>query len=220
MTRTGHAEPAAMSLPSVAPLAPARIREAAAMLARSFHDDPLSLALFPGPRRRRWSLRSFMVASIRDALRHGEVWAASDESRVVGAAVWLGEGAYPLSSGRVARQAVAALVAMLTPRTLALGARLIAETQAVHPKEPHSYLAVLGVEPSEQGRGIGARVLQPVLERLDREERAAYLETSKEGNIAWYARHGFDLTRTLEVRTGAPPIWTMWRSPRTVAAPA
>jgi GNAT superfamily N-acetyltransferase len=78
----------------------------------------------------------------------------------------------------------------------------------------------LGVEPSEQGRGVGARLLQPVLVRLDREERGAYLETSKERNIAWYGRQGFDLTRTLEVRTGAPPIWTMWRTSRTVAAPA
>jgi ribosomal protein S18 acetylase RimI-like enzyme len=220
MTRTGQAEPPTTNLPSVAPLAPARIREAAAMLARSFDDDPLSLALFPGPRRRRWSLHAFMVASIRDALRHGEVWAASDGSRVIGAAAWLGEGSYPLSSGRVARQAFAALVAMLSPGTLSLGARLITETQAVHPKDPHWYLAVLGVEPSEQGRGVGARLLQPVLVRLDREERGAYLETSKERNIAWYGRQGFDLTRTLEVRTGAPPIWTMWRTSRTVAAPA
>jgi ribosomal protein S18 acetylase RimI-like enzyme len=203
--------------PTVGPLPPERIRDAAATLARSFDDDPLSLVLFPGPRRRRWSLRSFMVASLRDALRHGEVWAAHDGDRVVGAAVWLTEGAYPLSSKRVARQAVAALVAMLTPRTLSLGARLISETQAVHPKDPHWYLAVLGVEPSLQGRGIGPGLLQPVLERLDHEERAAYLETSKERNIAWYARQGFELRDTVEVRTGAPPIWTMWRAPRAVA---
>ncbi len=181
------------------------------MLARSFDDDPLSLALFPGPRRRRRSLRSFMVVSIRDALRHGEVWAALEDSRVVASAVWLPEGAYPLSRSRVARQAGAALVAMLTPQTLPLGARLIAETQAVHPKAPHWYLAVLGVDPARQGEGIGSRLLQPVLSRLDREERAAYLETSKERNIAWYGRQGFALTRTVEVRPGAPPIWTMWR---------
>lgn len=185
------------------------------MLARSFDDDPLSLALFPGRRRRRWSLHSFMAASIRDALRHGEVWGALDGPRVVGTAVWLGEGAYPLSSSRVARQVPAALVAMLTPQTLTLGARLITETQAVHPKDPHWYLAVLGVDPSYQGRGIGVKLLEPVLDRLDREERSAYLETSKERNIAWYGRQGFALTQTLEIRPGAPPIWTMWRAPRT-----
>ncbi len=204
-----------MKLASVALLQPAKVRETAAMLARSFDDDPLSLALFPTPRRRRWSLQSFMAASIRDALRHGEVWAAAGGSRVVGAAVWLAEGAYPLSSARVARQVPAALVAMLTPQTLALGARLITETQAVHPKDPHWYLAVLGVDPLYQGRGIGAQLLSPVLERLDAEERSAYLETSKERNIAWYGRSGFGLTHTLEIRPGAPPIWTMWRAPRT-----
>jgi ribosomal protein S18 acetylase RimI-like enzyme len=196
------------------------MREAARMLARSFDDDPLSLALFPGPRRRAWSLRALMVASIRDALRHGEVWGASDRGRVVGAAVWLGDGAYPLSSLRVARQLPAALVAMSTPSTLRLGARLITETQRAHPKDPHWYLAVLGVDPSAQGRGVGAQLLQPVLERLDHEERAGYLETSKERNIAWYARQGFELTGTVEVRPGAPPIWTMWRASRAHATPA
>lgn len=210
MTRTA---PTPMSVPTIAPLARARMRDAAATLTRSFEHDPLSLALFPGPRRRRWSLHAFMVASLRDALDHGEVWAASDGPRVVGGAVWLPEGSYPLSSARAARQAPAGLVAMLTPRTLPLGARLITETQAVHPKDPHWYLAVLGVEPSEQGRGIGTRLLQPVLQRLDREDRAAYLETSKERNIGWYARQGFELAKTLEVREGAPPIWTMWRAP-------
>ncbi|MBV8951043.1 MAG: GNAT family N-acetyltransferase [Actinobacteria bacterium] len=208
-----------MSDATVLPLARARVREAAAMLARSFDDDPLSLALFPGPRRRKVSLRSFMAATMRDALRHGEVWAALDGSQVVGIAAWLGEGAYPLTPPRVLRQAGAALVALLTPQTLPLGTRLIAETQAAHPKEPHWYLAVLGVDPAHQGRGIGGVLLRPVLQRLDRQERPAYLETSKERNIAWYGRQGFELTGTLEVRPGAPPIWTMWRAPRAVPAP-
>jgi ribosomal protein S18 acetylase RimI-like enzyme len=188
------------------------------MLARSFDDDPLSMALFPGPRRREWSLRAFMLASIRDALGYGEVWAASDAGRVIGTAVWLPEGAYPLSSARVARQLPAALVAMSTPSTLRLGARLIAETQRAHTKDPHWYLAVLGIDPAHQGRGVGVALLHPVLERLDREERTGYLETSKERNIAWYARQGFALEDTIEVRSGAPPIWTMRRAARPAAA--
>jgi ribosomal protein S18 acetylase RimI-like enzyme len=182
------------------------------MLARSFDDDPVSRYLFPGPRRRRWSLRSFMQAAVRDALRHGEVWAATDDSRVQGVAAWLPEGSYPLSATRQARQLGAVVVSLLTPSTVPRGARLVAQTQSAHPKEPHWYLAVLGVEPADQGRGLGRRLLQPVLERLDREERAAYLETSKERNLTWYGRDRFELARTLDAWQDGPPMWTMWRA--------
>ncbi|HEY7136594.1 MAG TPA: GNAT family N-acetyltransferase [Acidimicrobiia bacterium] len=196
----------------IAPLEPSRLRAAAAMLARSFDDDPVSLYLFPGARRRRWSLRSFMEAAVRDALHHGEVWAATDGSRVQGIAAWLPEGAYPPSTRRQARQFGAVVVSLLTPSTVPRGARLVAQTQSAHPKDPHWYLAVLGVEPADQGRGLGRRLLEPVLERLDREERAAYLETSKERNVTWYGRERFELTRTLDVWPGGPPMWTMWRA--------
>jgi ribosomal protein S18 acetylase RimI-like enzyme len=198
----------------IAPLEPNRLRDAAAMLARSFDDDPVSRYLFPGTRRRRWSIRSFMQAAVRDALHHGEVWAAMDGSRVQGIAAWLPEGAYPLSATRQARQFGAVAVSLLTPSTVPRGARLVAHTQSAHPKEPHWYLAVLGVEPADQGRGVGRRLLRPVLERLDREERAAYLETSKERNLTWYGRDRFELTRTLDAWQDGPPMWTMWRAPK------
>ena len=43
---------------------------------------------------------------------------------------------------------------------------------------------------------IGARdeVLAPVLERCDAEGVPAYLESSKESNVSFYRRHGFDVT--------------------------
>jgi ribosomal protein S18 acetylase RimI-like enzyme len=206
-----------LNAPTVARLDPARLPEAAAMLARSFDDDPVSRFLFPGRRRRRWSLRSFMHAAVRDALRYQEVWGAVLGPRLVGVAAWLPEGAYPPSPARQIRQLGAVAVSLLTPTTFTRGARMVAATQAAHPKDPHWYLAVLGVEPADQGHGLGGRLLEPVLERLDGEERAAYLETSKERNVAWYGRTRFELMRTLDVWPGGPPMWTMWRDPKPAA---
>src|SRR5207244_268107 len=82
---------------------------------------------------------------------------------------------------------------------------------AIH--EPHYYLAILGTDPRFQRTGAGTAALAPVLERCDNEGLAAYLETQKEENLAYYRRHGFEMIQMLEVR-GVPPIWTMLRKPR------
>ncbi len=62
------------------------------------------------------------------------------------------------------------------------------------PSEPHWYLAVLGTSPDQQSRGLGGRVLAPMLERCDRTGVPAYLESSNPANVGFYRRHGFEAT--------------------------
>ena len=42
----------------------------------------------------------------------------------------------------------------------------------------------------------------------------AYLESSKEENLPFYNRFGFQVTEELTLGAGAPPMWAMWRDPR------
>ena len=83
-----------------------------------------------------------------------------------------------------------------------------------HPREPHYYLAFIGVEPEWQGRGLGGAVLAPVLERCDAEGMPAFLEASTPRNRALYERHRFTVTEEFTLGRGAPPQWRMWREPR------
>ena len=79
----------------------------------------------------------------------------------------------------------------------------------------HWYLAVLGVDPSSQGRGFGPHLMAPVLDRCDREGTPAYLETDTEQNVALYERHGFRVTGELTLPGGdEPTVWLMWRDPQ------
>jgi N-acetylglutamate synthase-like GNAT family acetyltransferase len=98
--------------------------------------------------------------------------------------------------------------------------RIVRSTRAVrvieqrHPVEPHYYLSVVGTDPDKQGGGVGSALLAPVLNRCDASQTAAYLECSKESNVSFYARHGFELTERIDLPDDGPPLWLMWREPQ------
>ncbi len=79
--------------------------------------------------------------------------------------------------------------------------------ERAHPPVPrHFYLAVLGIDPPHQGRGLGSALLAPVLELCDREAVHAYLESSKERNVDFYSRHGFRVTREIRTSEGTADV--------------
>ena len=82
-----------------------------------------------------------------------------------------------------------------------------------HLKEPHWYLALLGVDPMKQGRGHGSSLLAYALERVDREGMPAYLEASSPRNKALYERHGFVEIGLIQAGT-SPPMFPMVRAAR------
>ncbi len=43
---------------------------------------------------------------------------------------------------------------------------------------------------------------------------AAYLENSKEQNLAFYQGHGFKVTRQISFSKHSPKLWLMWREPQ------
>ena len=82
-----------------------------------------------------------------------------------------------------------------------------------HPGEPHWYLPLIGVDPSQQGRGYGSQLMKHALERCDREKTIAYLESSNPRNLSLYIRCGFELVGTIQL-ADSPPLFPMVRKPR------
>lgn len=180
------------------------------MLSRAFDDDPISTYLLPSERRRPPGLRAFFRVQIRnDYLNFGGVYTTDDRA---GAAVWAPPGK-PMLKGLRGFVSVLPVAPHVVGATLLRSLRFLSRLETMHPKEPHWYLATLGTEPARQGHGIGSALLEPILAKCDTEGTRAYLESSKERNIPFYRRHGFEVTD--EVHFGdSPPIWTMWRDPR------
>ena len=185
-------------------------------LSRAFYDDPLFGFFLPDLVHQTKGILAFMAAGVADAKPFGETWVAHADGKVACAAVWLPPGAYPRGFRRDAMTNLRALpVITRAGRRSLTSLRLLAAVDRSHHaiEEPHYYLAILGTDPLFQRTGAGTAALQPVLDRCDEQGVLAYLETQKEENIAYYARHAFDVVRKLEVK-GVPPVWTLLRKPR------
>jgi GNAT superfamily N-acetyltransferase len=181
----------------------------AAALAAAFEDDPAATWVVPDDAQRRRLLeRAF-------ALFLDRIWLAQDECYTtengVGAAIWELPGQWKLGVVQQLRllPPLALTYRRFTPR---LG-RTITALESNHPAQPHYYLPFVGVAPEWQGRGLGAALIKPVLERCDRERLPAYLEASAPRNRDLYERHGFAVTEEFRLGKGSPPLWRMWREP-------
>jgi GNAT superfamily N-acetyltransferase len=78
---------------------------------------------------------------------------------------------------------------------------------------PHWYLALLGVSPRCQGRGIGRALLTPVLQRADQEGLPCYLETFVPENVPFYEQRGFQVVDAGVEPQSRVPFWAMKRGP-------
>ena len=82
-----------------------------------------------------------------------------------------------------------------------------------HPKEPHWYLPLLGVDPARQGQGLGSALLKHALAHCDAEGLPAYLESSNIKNVPLYERHGFEVLGVIQPGD-FPPLYPMLRAAR------
>lgn len=196
--------------PQIRRATPADVPALAGVLARAFFDDPVARWSCRPDRLRLAMLERFNAVRLRQLLAHEEVW--TDERRCT-VALW----APPKRWGTTVREDIQMALPLLHPRLIGrmpLVAAGMVGLERHHPRRPpHWYLAILGTDPPAQGRGLGSAVLAPVLEQCDRDGVAAYLESSKERNIAFYARHGFRVSGELRMPRG-PKMWPMWREPR------
>ena len=82
-------------------------------------------------------------------------------------------------------------------------------------KSPDSYwyLWALGVDLPYQGKGVGGRLIRPVLEEADASRTACYLETENARNLAFYEKYGFQVVAEGRVPRLDLPTWSMTREP-------
>ncbi len=186
-------------------LEPHQAVAAGAVLARAFHQQPLSIYLIPDAEERAQALRGVFTGWLRSGRFVVEVCAAEDAVR--GVAVWSAPTPAPLATGADEPDTGVPLEVQSWPSPAqerfgayfsymgALHARVMAT--------PHWHLALLGVDPVHQGHGYGSALLRSRLAQSRLAGVPCYLETGSTRNVTLYQRHGFEVIATgIVPRTG------------------
>lgn len=198
----------------VRPALPGDVPALSESLARAFFDDPVSGYLFPEDRRRMRRLERYFRFQLRTTfIPRGEAWTTPG---LEAASLWMPPKNWPPSMAEgVSQLPVLAILGRGTPRAL----RLMQMLESHHPRSPHFYLGTIGTDPSVQGRGYGSALLRVVLSRCDKEAIPSYLESSKEQNLSFYNRHGYEVVDKVLIPRTETTLWLMWREPGASSAP-
>ena len=194
-----------MNPPVVFSATEAQRRQVIDVITLAFVADPLARWAIPNASDYLKWTPDFIDAFGCNGLPHGSAYVVEG---FAGAALWLPPGVQP-DGDRMAAIAEQCVHADVLPDF----SSVFEQMGNYHPKQPHWYLPMIGVDPAQQGRGFGAALMRHAAQRFDREGAVAYLESSNARNIPLYQRHGFEILGTVQVGS-SPEIVPMLRTPR------
>jgi len=178
-------------------------------LVRAFEDDPVVNWVLRKDGKRGDAFPRFFRTCIALCFQKGEVFHTHGYA---GSALWFPHGGWKI--GYLQQVIVSPdIIRAVGPGGVFRLLKAMDILEKSHPEERHYYLQFIGVDPEHQGKGLGAALLKPVLDRCDQEGCGAYLENSNRRNHDFYSRHGFRVTGEIRLGKGSPPLWTMWRNP-------
>jgi ribosomal protein S18 acetylase RimI-like enzyme len=186
---------------------PDRVDDLAALLGRTFVDDPMIVWPFGADRAE--LVTAFFKAFNEGIAARGWLWEAGDAE---GVAAWIPPGS---------DTAMMDIDRSVRP--------ILAESRARHgemwdwisnhfPPERSWYLDHIAVEPERRGNGIGTALIEHGLAFARRDGTPAFLETARPGNVAYYERRGFVSYLDEDAPGGGPHIWFMRYDPSPRAA--
>lgn len=188
------------------------VKELSRVLGRAFFDDPVMMWMVPDDAKRARALPIVFGAMMRHHfLRNNAVETGSKDGTIGAAALWDPPGRWKQTPREEARMMPSFLWAMGLQVGRGMGMSELMKKN--HPEEPHWYLAVIGSDPDVRGAGFGNALMRSRLDRCDAEGAPAYLESSKESNVPYYLRFGFEVTGEIALPDGGPTMWQMWRRP-------
>jgi GNAT superfamily N-acetyltransferase len=197
-------------------LQPSQVDEAAAMLGRAFMSDPPLIYGIPDPTERARMLPALFRANLRCALAIGEVWTTPGSVR--GVAMWL-PPEHPIATDEdMERAGVSEMIEAWGPENMARVQRIGSAVEKAHQAAldgPTWSLFFLGVEPENQGKGIGHALVRLIYPRADTAGAACYLDTFEPRNPAKYRRMGFVHVDEAVVPDTDLRLWVMKRYPAT-----
>lgn len=202
-----------MTLPKVERVREADAEQAIACLALAFGADVVTRAFYPDPLDHLKHFSEMMRINIEPAIGDGTAFYVEGFKA---AAIWFPPAVD--TDAQEAEKARGKRMGKLMEETIIKEGKddlfaAVGQLFEAHPEAPHWYLMSIGVDPYHQNAGLGGVLMKHVLPRSDADGIFAYLESSNPRNVPFYERHGFEVTKVIQVGT-SPTFTLMVREPR------
>ncbi|WP_237741425.1 GNAT family N-acetyltransferase [Bacillus bingmayongensis] len=186
-------------------------------MSKAFAKDPLFLHLFGDSefdRKSRNSVTVFLSFMFdKSFMLNEEVWGFYENENLLG--VYIVEKPQPsklqnMKGGVLLIGRLLLLIFQLSRKTLGLLNSYMRVTRSFAPSIAHHYLIMIGVNPENQGKGIGKALLQHLLHTVhtNNKSQGVALDTENTKNISLYQRFGFSLSG--ETQIDKVPVYCMF----------
>jgi len=184
------------------------------VLAKAYDKEPVLNWLVVQDEKRTQRMERFFEVQLRDfdSIQHDHVFTTE---QLEGIAIW-----YPPEPQYCWNPSLLKVLSLLPKLIPIYGLRNFPSVRSGiemimkdHLREPHYYLLAIGVDPADQGKGIGSHLVQHGLRMCNEKGVPAYLECATERHVHFYQRHDFKVSKDFTIPKG-PKIWTMIYEPK------
>lgn len=189
------------------------IARCAEVLTSAFTADPFYRFVFPDAERRARLLPWLSRKLLAYACRYGLFFTDTDHR---GVSLWLGPKHTDLQPLGILRTSLFLFPFRVSFQEFKRSMQLTQISDHLHKNSiagEHFYLMEVGVDPTQQCRGLGRALVQAGLSRADETRVPCYLETYNPNNLGFYGSLGFRVVGSEKALSSAPQVWGLLREP-------
>ncbi|MFT4799130.1 MAG: GNAT superfamily N-acetyltransferase [Candidatus Azotimanducaceae bacterium] len=183
-------------------ISPADRGTLAEVLAKAFEHDPVLRWIIPANEHYQRIAIPYFSLLLHQSMSFGASYTNEDQT---GVALWVGPSESPSAFSHLA--GTCRLLWLLKGNILR-AYRLQELMASYRPRKDFLHLTHIATLPEQQRSGIGAGLIEPMLEKAKALALPVYLECSNQDNLGFYRQFGFRLIDNISFKDG-PTIWPM-----------
>ncbi len=192
------------------PLSKQHVKVASEVLANAFSEKPMLKVLNISNE----DMKNMFEMMVKFSLRYGEVYATS--RNLEGILVILPDTYAKMKGWHVIRSGAIFPILKIKKALmdiLKVTGKIIDQEKKNLAIGPYIYCLSIGLGQGQQGKGLGGKMLNALIEKAKIEKKAIFLETDTADNVKLYEYYGFSVLKELNIPGLEIPLWTMARMP-------